>query len=139
VINLTYLQQIRDQNYSSETSDVDERLKILYCKHCGQYSMVLDVKLSQLPTRKSDGSRVVNEKVRVCRRNMSEGQVKLIKRKKGIERQYRWNCKQCGLFLCYRSVAGKETGKHTFIIADALTDDPSAMMGKPSAPATTSQ
>mmetsp|Transcript_30013 Transcript_30013/g.52690 ORF Transcript_30013/g.52690 Transcript_30013/m.52690 type:complete len:219 (+) Transcript_30013:8-664(+) len=113
-----------DMNYTSEDTDLkDDGLKVCYCRYCGQYSMILDVSVSTLPTRKSDGAHVVNEKRRVCRRNMVEGQAKLIKRKGGLEKQYRWFCKQCGLFLCYRSVPADARGKYTFIVKDALTDN----------------
>ena len=118
-----------DNNYSSETSDVKEDgLTICYCKHCGQYSLVLDSRLERLPIRKSDGSRVVNKNTVVCKLNMVEGQTKLIKRKKGIERQYRWCCKLCGLPLCYRSAPG-QSGKYTYIVEGALTDDPNEIAG----------
>mmetsp|Transcript_37915 Transcript_37915/g.60897 ORF Transcript_37915/g.60897 Transcript_37915/m.60897 type:complete len:230 (+) Transcript_37915:27-716(+) len=113
-----------EKNYSSEESNIkDDGLKVCYCKHCGQYSMILDVLLNKLPIRKSDKSRVVNEKKRVCKKNMIAGQAKLIKRKAGgIERQYRFFCKQCGLLLCYRSVPENQVGSYTFIVKDALTD-----------------
>mmetsp|Transcript_30530 Transcript_30530/g.42514 ORF Transcript_30530/g.42514 Transcript_30530/m.42514 type:complete len:209 (+) Transcript_30530:132-758(+) len=113
-----------EKNYSSEESNIkDDGLTVCYCKHCGQYSMILDTILNKLPIRKSDKSRVVNEKKRVCKKNMVTGQAKLIKRKAGgVERQYRFFCKQCGLFLCYRSVPESHVGSYTFIVKDALTD-----------------
>ncbi|GAB5355231.1 hypothetical protein AAMO2058_000188000 [Amorphochlora amoebiformis] len=113
-----------EKNYTSEESDIkEEGLNVCYCI-CGQYSMILDVSLDKLPKRKSDGSLVVNEKKRVCKRNMVEGQTKLIRRKGGLERQYRFSCKQCGLFLCYRSVPGSQSGKYTYVVKGALTHNP---------------
>ena len=60
--------------------------------------------LGELPRRRTDGSYVVSEETHLKKHRMVEGEVKRLKREKGIEQQYRYNCSDCGLFLCYRPV-----------------------------------
>jgi hypothetical protein len=63
------------------------------------------------------------------KRMMEEGEVKKIKREKGVEKQYRLNCKECGLFQCYRPVPPGSSTKYCYFVEGALTPDPN--VGRP--------
>lgn len=57
-----------ERNYSSEDSIIEDEsaFAVYYCAFCGAFALVVDVKLDTLPTRKTDGSRVLE--VKVCLR-----------------------------------------------------------------------
>ena len=54
--------------------------------------------------------------------SMQEGEKKLIKREKGIEKQFRWSCMGdgCGLTLCYQSTPWVGDAKCIFVLPGAL-------------------
>lgn len=113
-----------ERAYSSEEGVAGrDGLRVLYCRHCAQYSLVLDTPIKSLPSRKTDGAWVVREGRRVCLPEMIKGPAKLIRRKCGIERQYRWMCKNCGLLLAYRSVPEKQKNSALYIVRGALTEN----------------
>eukprot|EP00808_Paulinella_micropora_P021352 g40555.t1 len=68
---------------------------VYYCAFCGAFALMMDVSLRKLPLRKTDSSRVLEEQKHTFKRNMVMGPT-------GVERQYRLNCKACGLLMCYR-------------------------------------
>lgn len=118
-----------ERNYSSEDSglnDEKETITVYYCSFCTSPSLIIDGNLRELPRRGRDKSRViVAKRGRMCRYMMSNGLVKVIKRVKGFERQYRLNCKQCGLFMAYCTTKERTKGPGPVYIVDgALTDDP---------------
>lgn len=55
-----------ERNYSSEDSVVEDEssFAVYYCSFCGAFALVIDVKLDTLPTRKTDGARVLDTKAR---------------------------------------------------------------------------
>ena len=77
--------------------------------------------MSRQPKRKSDGSFVVKSSL-VAKLSMQEGEKKLIKREKGIEKQFRWSCTGdgCGLTLCYQSTPWVGDAKCIFVLPGAL-------------------
>jgi len=52
------------------------------------------------------------------------GPQRVIKRDKGMERQFRFLCQDCRLPLCYRSVPVGRKGKYCYILKDALVRNP---------------
>lgn len=73
------------------------------------------------PKRKADGSCVVKASL-LARLSMQEGEKKLIKREKGVEKQFRWSCtgEGCGLTLCYQSTPWVGDAKCIFVLQGAL-------------------
>jgi len=116
-----------EKQYSSEDSEVrgkESELNTYYCAYCGNFSLILDTTLELLPMRKADGAMVIDEAKRAFKFSVAPGPEKLIKRDNGLERQHRLNCKQCGLFLMYRSGPMGAPSKFTYICSGALTIDP---------------
>jgi len=104
----------------------DYGLNTLFCRHCGEFVLILGKALEDLPHRGTDGSSVAR-KDQVKKSRMQEQGLKRIKRVKGIERQYRLQCPACALFVAYRSTADEASAKLLYILPDALTAEPSVL------------
>lgn len=88
---------------TTKNDDEDSTLNVYYC-HCGQLSLIVDTVIERLPYREKDGSRVIDGAKNTYRLTTAAGddQIVYIRRPQGIERQYRKNCKKCGVLLFYR-------------------------------------
>lgn len=77
-----------------------------FCGACGTKALrTHGVLLSSLPCRSTDGASVVEEGSQLGELLLGGGaEPTLIRRERGIERQYQLNCRSCGLLLGYRSV-----------------------------------
>eukprot|EP00808_Paulinella_micropora_P021350 g40553.t1 len=118
-----------ERNYSSNDTVLDEkRVEVYYCAFCGAFALMMDVSLRKLPLRKTDSSRVLEEQKHTFKRNMVMGPTVHIKRRKGVERQYRLNCKACGLLMCYRVAPVGKPSKYCYFVKDALVGDPSEVV-----------
>ncbi len=77
-------------------------------------------KLADLPKR-STGDHAVSEATELLKVSLVRGDAKRIRRAGGIERQYRLNCPECGVFIAYRPVPYDEPSPLFYIVSDALT------------------
>jgi len=106
----------------SDSKDLEEYneekpLNIYYCI-CGRLTLILDCALEKLPLRKRDGARVIDTLINAHKLTYNEGETVAIFRKdRGIEKQYRMNCKDCDLPLYYRH---ERDSAVTFIFSHAL-------------------
>ncbi|EDO38874.1 predicted protein [Nematostella vectensis] len=107
----------------SDTKDKEEykaddaSLFVYYCI-CGQMAMILDSTLEKLPLRRTDHARVIDSSKHAFKLNAVEGDVVFLKRKGGIERQFRLKCKKCDLWLFYRP--SKKDQNVTFVVDGAM-------------------
>eukprot|EP00741_Cyanophora_paradoxa_P025289 tig00000361_g24408.t1 len=100
-----------------------EKTTTTFCKACGAKVLKTSAPLAQLPKRKTDGS-VVVEFERVLRSvHVAEGETKLIKREKGVERQHRMECPSCDAVLGYRPNAFDEKPQFLYFFGESLTED----------------
>ncbi|XP_055377255.1 STING ER exit protein [Condylostylus longicornis] len=99
-----------------EVYNEEKPLNIYYCL-CGKLSLILDCPIEKLPLRKRDGARVIDGNLRAHKLTFNVGETVHIERDCGIERQYRLNCKECGLPVYYRHTPESNV---TFIINKAL-------------------
>jgi hypothetical protein len=53
--------------------------------------------------------------------NLCKGEVKLIKRTKGVEKQYRLNCTNCDIAIAYRPVPPELATKYLYVLQDAVS------------------
>lgn len=115
-----------ERNYCSDDNGLQDDCPVhtYYCSYCLEPSLLIDAKLPSLKLRKADGARVMQEDKHLFKRMMNEGEIKYIKREKGIERQYRLVCKECGLLLCYRPVPMGQKSKYCYFVKDSMIDDP---------------
>lgn len=100
--------------------DVYEGLERYNCCYCGHFCAILDAKLEILPKRSTDNSTAVARK-HMLKQRFKEGELKRLKRKKGIETQYRMCCPGCGLFVAYRSSPTVAASKYIYVCEAALT------------------
>jgi hypothetical protein len=102
--------------------ELEDSYTKLYCYVCSHFALKLTVTLPLLPVRKTDNTRVVNEKQLVSL-DMAKGVAKAIKREKGVERQYWLNCMQCDAVLAYRSTPFGKPSKYIYLHEGATRDD----------------
>ncbi len=98
----------------------DAQLGVHYCMCCGESVLILgpQVQLADLPRRRTDGA-IVLEKGKVTYRLQSKPrESKVIKREGGYERQHRFGCWNCGVFIGYRA-EDSEDAPLTYLLSDA--------------------
>ena len=99
-----------------------------YCARCGTKALRTKGKLlSAMPSRGTDGARVVDESSQLLQMLMEPvpgQQPARVQRAKGVEKQFRLGCRSCGAALAYRSVAVPAEGTLLYVDADALRDRP---------------
>lgn len=120
-------------------SDRPSALNVYYCL-CGEFALVVDRPLANLPLRPLDHSRILRcldsppysitgapqkvRKARVFKISASQGQPKLVQRPDGsVEKQYPFHCSRCQLQIGYEHTPPplKSGGKFTFVLPGALT------------------
>ena len=93
-----------DSKNEEELND-EKCLQVYHCL-CGQLCLIIDQNLDKLPLRRLDKSRVIDTSKHVYKLKLDDGQedeVVHLRRETGIERQYRKRCKNCGLFVLYKT------------------------------------
>ncbi|PWN23205.1 hypothetical protein BCV69DRAFT_111923 [Microstroma glucosiphilum] len=117
-------------------------LRVLYCI-CGDFALVCDRPLSQVPTRPLDGAHILRcldsppdargriKVKRVFKISARQGKQVMMKRPDGkTEKQYRFHCSRCDLPLGYEVTPPPlKSGTFTYILPGALTET----QGKPPA------
>nr|MCL8600420.1 hypothetical protein [Proteus mirabilis] len=111
--------------YSSEDAapdGPDSDLFVYYCKHCGSHVLITDTHLQKMPKRKTDRSYALDKKKHLARLNVEHAGKVLLKRGEGkLEKQYRMNCLNCGLLVCYRAEEDLETASFIYVVDGALS------------------
>ena len=103
-----------EEEYNEEKS-----LNVYYCL-CGQMSLILDYNLDRLPLRTTDNARVIDGNKRVYKLHIAEKQnddIVYIERDNGVEKQYRYYCKNCSLLIFYKH---NPNSKILFVVQGAL-------------------
>mmetsp|Transcript_33018 Transcript_33018/g.53560 ORF Transcript_33018/g.53560 Transcript_33018/m.53560 type:complete len:259 (+) Transcript_33018:141-917(+) len=115
--------------YTPQNSDVDQDvLDVYYCLHCGTYCLILDIPLHRLPCRTTDGAYALDCQAHTYKSSLKQGPVKLLRREKGVERQYRLLCSGCGLFIAYAPVESLKAARILYILPSSLTDNPNLFL-----------
>lgn len=97
-----------------------------YCKTCFHHTVVLKQYISKYKKRRTDHSFVIPSE-EVLDNVLEESGVKLIRREKGLERQFRLKCPECGVWVGYKSSPTAHPDPETFaglpyyILEDAVT------------------
>lgn len=111
--------------YSSEDAapeGPDSDLFVYYCKHCSSHLLITDTQLQKLPRRKTDRAYVLDKKKHLARLNVKEAGKIMLKRGEGkMEKQFRMNCVNCGLFVCYRAEEDVEASTLVYLVDGALS------------------
>ncbi|EIN10401.1 hypothetical protein PUNSTDRAFT_112259 [Punctularia strigosozonata HHB-11173 SS5] len=103
-------------------------LRVYYCL-CGEFILVIDKHLGNLPRRQTDGATIVRTqdtaegKARVWKLNAGAklGEPIFIERGDKHERQWRYCCPRCSLPVCYQCTPPPAKAPYIYIIKGALT------------------
>jgi len=112
-------------NFTSEDSVVvgEKHLHSHYCSICGEHCVAADTKLLKLPRRATDRAFALDEAVHFHKKYANFGERILLKRPNGVEKQYRFYCRQCRQPLGYRPSPPTETSKFSYFYHDALVPE----------------
>merc|ERR1712137_355565 len=119
--------RFRIVNFTSEDSLVvgEKTLLTFYCSICGELSCTTDADIPKLPKRSTDKAFVMDEATHFTKKYTNFGEEILLRRQNGVEKQYRFYCKQCRQPLGYRPSPPSETSKYTYFYKDALVSEQS--------------
>lgn len=84
---------------------------------CGQMSLIIDCPLDKLPLRRRDNARVIDSSKHAHKITCESDEQVYLRRQDGIEKQFRFKCKKCGLWLYYRH---HDSNLITFVVEKAL-------------------
>mmetsp|Transcript_29794 Transcript_29794/g.68621 ORF Transcript_29794/g.68621 Transcript_29794/m.68621 type:complete len:206 (+) Transcript_29794:68-685(+) len=114
-------------NFTSEDSIVvgEKSLYSYYCSICGEHSMTTDVEIHTLPRRKTDGANALDESVYFHKKYCNFGEKLLLRRPGGVEKQFRFYCKQCRQPMGYRPSPPKEVAKYSYVMKGTLVTEQS--------------
>lgn len=99
------------KNYTSFNSSIQEKeLFSYYCALCGALALVTNSSLEKMPLRSADGAIVINRKELFCKLYMKKSGCVYIKRKNGLEPQFRWRC-ECGVLIGYQAISFEESDR----------------------------
>ncbi|KAF5390588.1 hypothetical protein D9757_002690 [Collybiopsis confluens] len=112
---------------SSSAPSSAPSLLVYYCI-CGEFILVIDCNLDELPTRHSDKASIIrcqdseSAPARVFKLNATPAEPVLIERNGRHERQFRFTCKRCNLPIAYQStLPPAKSGPFLYIFSGALT------------------
>eukprot|EP00277_Geminigera_cryophila_P023035 CAMPEP_0179481340 /NCGR_PEP_ID=MMETSP0799-20121207/59097_1 /TAXON_ID=46947 /ORGANISM="Geminigera cryophila, Strain CCMP2564" /LENGTH=80 /DNA_ID=CAMNT_0021293907 /DNA_START=51 /DNA_END=289 /DNA_ORIENTATION=+ len=71
-----------------------------------------------MPKRGTDQSHVIDESKHLVELNARKGEIKHIRREKGVEQQCRLMCETCGCLLAYRPKPVGEPSKYLYVLPD---------------------
>ena len=95
---------IKLKNYTSEDSALSRvgGLYQYYCSLCGFHVLVTYKDLTTVYRRRFDQALIIEKGIKF-QKYLTEGRKVAIKRENGIELQWRWNCKDCGIEIAYQN------------------------------------
>ncbi|PVU85937.1 hypothetical protein BB559_006739 [Furculomyces boomerangus] len=109
--------------------DISASLKVYYCL-CGDYALIIEKQLAELPVRPVDGSHVIDNKKYIYTLSPKKEKPIIIKRGEKFEKQYRYYCTRCKLPIAYDCVetfggrSGTENkAPYTYILKDSLSEN----------------
>lgn len=94
---------VKLKNYTSEDSALSRvpGLFQYYCSLCGCHCLITNSTLSKVTRRRTDLSLIIDPSVKFLS-YLKPGRKIVIKRKSGLEKQFRWNCRDCGFEIAYQ-------------------------------------
>mmetsp|Transcript_122262 Transcript_122262/g.346627 ORF Transcript_122262/g.346627 Transcript_122262/m.346627 type:complete len:206 (+) Transcript_122262:85-702(+) len=115
-------------NFTSEDSNVigEKTLFSLYCSICGEHCIASEIDCFQLPRRSTDKAMALEEALHFHKKYANFGERILLRRQNGVEKQYRFYCRQCRQPLGYRPSPPTETSRFTYFYDNALVSEQSA-------------
>eukprot|EP00929_Paragymnodinium_shiwhaense_P120444 TRINITY_DN92396_c0_g1_i1.p1 TRINITY_DN92396_c0_g1~~TRINITY_DN92396_c0_g1_i1.p1 ORF type:complete len:178 (-),score=45.44 TRINITY_DN92396_c0_g1_i1:153-686(-) len=99
----------------------DDSFNVFHCKKCSTHLVITDADLAALPKRKTDGALVLDARKYVVQPHTErkEGE-QLVRREKGVERQYIHCCKNCKKDVGYTSTPHDATLQLLYLSEQAV-------------------
>lgn len=98
---------IRQNTYSyakEQFQRYGQQLYDYYCSLCGANVLILDCILERLPKRRTDNSSIINGKMVFIKNYMRKDKLVVLKKDNNkYEKQWRYNCNDCGAFIGYQA------------------------------------
>ena len=91
--------------------------------------LILSSPLERFPHRRTDNANIIKFS-EIQRYRLNEGDMKLLKREKGVERQYRLVCSHCGIWCAYLERPVSVQQDYMFFIDGALSSNPLSRIAK---------
>ncbi|CAK0879288.1 unnamed protein product [Prorocentrum cordatum] len=115
-------------NFTSEDTTLvgERRLFSFYCSICGEHCVTSETDCFRLPRRSTDKAYAMDEAVHFHKKYANFGERILLRRPGGVEKQYRFYCRQCRQPLGYRPSPPQETSRFTYFYDDAMVTEQSA-------------
>eukprot|EP00746_Dinoflagellata_sp_MGD_P005911 gnl/MRDRNA2_/MRDRNA2_111458_c0_seq1.p1 gnl/MRDRNA2_/MRDRNA2_111458_c0~~gnl/MRDRNA2_/MRDRNA2_111458_c0_seq1.p1 ORF type:complete len:163 (-),score=24.01 gnl/MRDRNA2_/MRDRNA2_111458_c0_seq1:16-504(-) len=99
----------------------DDTLNVVHCRKCDGPLLITDADLSNVPKRGTDGALVLDaSKVVVRLSTVRNDQAALVRREKGIERQYTHSCSSCKQVIGYQSTPHSQELKLLYVVETAV-------------------
>eukprot|EP00927_Polykrikos_kofoidii_P085556 TRINITY_DN9338_c0_g2_i1.p2 TRINITY_DN9338_c0_g2~~TRINITY_DN9338_c0_g2_i1.p2 ORF type:complete len:198 (-),score=54.11 TRINITY_DN9338_c0_g2_i1:110-703(-) len=114
-------------NFTSEDSHVvgEKKLWTFYCTICGELAVTCDADVKGMPRRSTDKAIALDEATFFHKKYANFGEKILLRRQNGVEKQYRFYCRQCRQPLGYRCSPPAETSKFSYFYNHGLTEEQS--------------
>ena len=97
------------KNYTTFNSSIQEKeLFSYYCALCGALVIITNSSLEKMPLRSSDNAIVISRNEVFCKLYMKKSGSVYIKRRNGLEPQFRWRC-DCGVLIGYQAISFEES------------------------------
>ena len=98
-----YDDKVKIMTFTSETNKEENKLYTYYCALCGANVIVTDSLLESMKHRKTDDSIIVLASKIFFKNYMKKDKLVVIKRDTNkYEKQYRYICQECGVFVAYQ-------------------------------------
>lgn len=117
-------EEVEAKENEEEEPDLENKPLHMYFCLCGQMVLVIDKSIDNLPLRPEDRARVIDPSKHAHKISATEvDETVYIRRKGGIERQFRKKCAKCGLSLFYEHSPGDNESSVKFLIARSFTGE----------------
>ncbi|KAG0165856.1 hypothetical protein DFQ28_008221 [Apophysomyces sp. BC1034] len=129
---------VSSSDHTTQPEEQRHALHVYYCL-CSEFLLVIDADLRQLPRRRTDNAIVVSNSRRTYKLTAEPDDCVIIRRRDGFEKQYRYRCPRCNLWIAYEMTENRKLGPYTYLVDCALTDiqgraPPNAVEELPSVP-----
>eukprot|EP00347_Sterkiella_histriomuscorum_P018691 403344543 len=103
---MSFFQKKVAQRFNKEQppqETLEQKFHTYYCAVCGQIALVMSHKLEDLKLRRTDDAMIV-EVDQHFHKKLLQRQPKftVLHRENGIEKQFRWKCKECQIVIGYQ-------------------------------------
>ncbi|CEM17362.1 unnamed protein product [Vitrella brassicaformis CCMP3155] len=95
----------------------DDKFHVFHCKKCNNHVLITDMELTDIPRRRTDNAIVFDTEASVVKLNTNaKDEPVVIKREKGVERQWHHFCPECGQLVAYQSCQLNDNPRYFYLV-----------------------